>query len=163
MKTYYVTMQDGVCEETRTLKAECLQEVVNQVQGEADDWCSAGEWGDHGASIPIHWTLYDERKYEVGSGSIEVNIEPNHEALIAAAGGDADCEHDWTSENEGGCDENPGVWSTGGTSMVFVEHCRKCNLRRIKNITGSQRNPGEHDTVKYDQDSYQHSDTFSDR
>jgi hypothetical protein len=69
--------------------------------------------------------------------------------LIAAAGGDTSCDHDWSAEGEGGCSENPGVWSTGGTSMVFHTHCTHCGLIRIERSTGSQRNPGEHDTVEY--------------
>lgn len=58
-------------------------------------------------------------------------------------------DHDWTAEGEGGCDQNPGVWSTGGTSFVSFTHCRKCGLRRIERTTGCQKNPGEHDTVEY--------------
>ena len=77
--------------------------------------------------------------------------EPDHDALIRAAGGDTECDHDWTSEGEGGCTENPGVWSTGGTSMTFGAHCRKCGLHRVESTTGSQYNPGEHDTVEYEQ------------
>jgi len=73
---------------------------------------------------------------------------------IRAAMGDAGCgddpdDHDWTSEGEGGLDENPGVWSTGGTSMVYHSHCRRCGLRRIEHSHGAQRNPGEGDSVEY--------------
>jgi hypothetical protein len=64
--------------------------------------------------------------------------------------GDSPDDHDWTAEGEGGCDENPGVWSTGGTSMMFRTHCRACGLRRTEHTTGYQRNPGDHDTVEYE-------------
>ena len=86
----------------------------------------------------------------------KIEIEPDHSSKIIEAcgryegcGSDPD-DHDWTSEGEGGCDQNPGVWSTGGTSMQFASHCRKCGLRRIEKHTGSQRNPGEHNTVDYE-------------
>lgn len=85
--------------------------------------------------------------------SVSVEIEADHDAMIRAAGGDDDCDHDWTAEGEGGCDENPGVWSVGGTAMTFATHCRKCGLHRTEHSTGSQRNPGEHDTTTYEQPS----------
>jgi hypothetical protein len=83
-------------------------------------------------------------------GSIVIEIEPNHRSLIKAAGGNPDCDHDWSSEGEGGCDENPGVWSTGGTTLVFRDHCDHCGIIRTRTDVGSQRNPGKHDTVRYE-------------
>lgn len=87
--------------------------------------------------------------------SVTVEIEPCHEHLIKEAAGKTGCgtspdDHDWTSEGEGGCTDNPGVWSTVGTSMRYASHCRVCGLKRIECTTGSQRNPGEHDTVSYE-------------
>lgn len=113
-----------------------------------DEWTRGGEWGQDGAVvsgwiIPAGWRGHDTH--------VSCEIEPDHEALINAAGGDTDCDHDWTAEGEGGLDENPGVWSTGGTSMTFATHCRVCGLHRVEHSTGSQRNPGEHDTVEYEQ------------
>ena len=61
-----------------------------------------------------------------------------------------DCDHEWTSEGEGGCDENPGVWSLGGTTIQTREHCEHCGVTRITISHGSQRNPGESDTVRYE-------------
>ncbi len=34
--------------------------------------------------------------------------------------------------------------------MSFATHCRKCGLHRHEHSTGSQKNPGEHDTVSYE-------------
>jgi hypothetical protein len=66
-----------------------------------------------------------------------------------------DCEdglrHSWTSEGEGGCDENPGVWSLGGTTYSFSEHCRYCGVRRLTLHHGRQRNPYECDSVRYEE------------
>lgn len=125
---------------------------------QADSWIKDGEWGDDGARVSANVGLLDEDGDVIDRRSVEVEIEPNHEALIEAAVGrwdrDSICgtdpdDHDWTSEGEGGCDENPGVWSTGGTSMTFTWHCRVCGLHRTEYVTGSQHNPGEHDTVVY--------------
>ena len=118
------------------------------------DWVEGGEWGDAGASVRVNWVLADGTlavagDEEIDSGIEEVDIEPNHDALIRVAGGDTSCGHDWTGEGEGGCDENPGVWSTGGTSMLFVRHCTRCGLIRTERDPGSQRNPGECPTVEY--------------
>jgi len=117
-----------------------------------EEWCRGGEWGDTGARIPVYYwiedqdfSMRDEERY------MEVAIAANHDALIASAGGDADCDHDWTFEGHGGCTENPGVWSTGGTSMLYISHCLTCGLKRTERTTGLQRNPGERDTVEYEQ------------
>jgi hypothetical protein len=61
-----------------------------------------------------------------------------------------DCTHSWSSEGEGGCSENPGVWSLGGTTIHTSEHCAHCGLRRKVTMYGSQRNPGQCDSVTYE-------------
>jgi uncharacterized protein (TIGR02996 family) len=144
---------------TRPTEEECDEETA--------DWTRGGEWGSDGASVDYWWHLArltaskwaaEEEAEEVAGGRGTVEIEPDHATLIAATvgrwdrdrlcGTDPD-DHDWTSEGEGGCDENPGVWSTGGTSMTFASHCRTCGLHRTEYHCGSQRNPGERDTVEY--------------
>lgn len=118
------------------------------------EYVSEGEWGNEGASLDYRWTLYavtTEGEEEVSEGRGTVEIEPDHDAMIRAAGGDTDCDHEWTSEGEGGLSENPGVCSTGGTSMRFASHCRACGLHRTEFYCGIQKNPGEHDTVSYEQ------------
>lgn len=80
-----------------------------------------------------------------------------------ACGGDDDCEaveaapdcvqgyeHAWTSRGTGGCDSNPGVWSLGGTTYQSMVRCILCGCERTTTEYGSQRNPGECDTVKYE-------------
>ena len=114
-----------------------------------EDWVSGGDWGSDGAAVTVYWDLLDDAGEEIDSGSEVVMVDPDHDALIKAAGGDTSCPHEWSAEGEGGCDENPGVWATGGTSMVFRRHCTHCGLIRIERSTGSQRNRGEHDTVEY--------------
>jgi hypothetical protein len=164
MANYTLEMRDDAgCTETREIVAASAAEAVEQIQDEADDWCSDGDWGVDGASVVVSWSLSEDGD-EIDNGSCTVDIEPDHAALIQQACGyiwdesgktikgcgENPDDHDWTSEGEGGCIENPGVWSTGGTSMSFASHCRKCGLHRSEHDTGSQRNPGDHDTVSYE-------------
>ncbi len=154
MTTYYLEMSDdGSSDESREIESDSLEAAVEQVPAEAADWVADGYWGDDGAAVGVTWWLYSDADHatEIEDGSLTIDVEPNHDALISAAGGDTECDHDWSAEGEGGCDENPGVWSTGGTSLTFSTHCRKCGLQRTEYSTGMQRNPGEHDTVKYEQ------------
>jgi hypothetical protein len=121
----------------------------------AEEYVEGGDWGNEGACIKVRvWRVgIDENGKDslVEEDFHEIDVEPDTDSMIAAAGGDADCDHDWTAEGEGGLRENPGVWSTGGTAMVFHTHCTKCGLHRKEYDTGSQRNPGEHDTVEFEQ------------
>lgn len=160
-KTYSLEMNDGASWETQTFADEPTTE---QCEEACQEWVKGGEWGDDGASISARWTLTDADGDEIDSGSVTVEIEPDHSAQIRAAlgdkwhnatqhercCGDSPDDHDWTSEGEGGLDSNPGVWSTGGTSLSIADHCRTCGLHRSRHLTGSQRNPGEHDTTRYE-------------
>lgn len=162
MATYELEMRGDECSKTVSIEADTLREARATAKKETGDWIKGGDWGSDGARITACWTLTDDNGEEVDEGGVTVEIEPDHDALIRAAcggkyssewerccGGDPDV-HDWTSEGEGGCDSNPGVWSTGGTSMSFASHCKTCGLHRSEHHTGSQRNPGEHDTVSYE-------------
>lgn len=120
------------------------------IREECASWVNQGDWGIDGASVDVNWELYDSDGDEIDSGCHTVDVEPDHDELIRRVGGDIDCDHEWSSEGEGGCDENPGVLATGGTSMAFRSHCIHCGLIRTEHHTGSQRNPGEHDTVEYE-------------
>lgn len=151
---YTLTLRDD-SGSTEAIEFVGEEPTSGQISDACEEWVSDGDWGDDGASVDVGWTVTDEDGDEVDSGWEAVEVEANHEVLISAAdrddrgcGSDPD-DHDWTSEGEGGCSENPGVWSTGGTSMVFYSHCRKCGLHRVEGHAGSQRNPGEHDTVEY--------------
>ena len=150
--TYIYHEESGHSEE---IEAESMEEAL----GIAREIVEGGEWGENGASISV-WVTKEVDGEEVDREWITVEIPPDHEALIreavyeaglqisAVCGTDPDC-HDWTREGHGGCDENPGVWSTGGTGLSIVEHCSHCGLQRERQIVGSQCNPGEHDTVVY--------------
>jgi hypothetical protein len=161
-KTWTLEMQDDGGS-TETVEFDALP-TSDEISEACQEWCRGGEWGTDGAAICIGWTLTDDDGEEIDSGGETVEIEPDHAAIIGKAcgyewdeagktirgcGEDPD-DHDWTAEGEGGCDQNPGVWSTGGTSMTFSTHCRTCGLKRTEHSTGSQRNPGDHDTVSYE-------------
>ena len=127
-------------------------ENLSDAEEQAEDWIREGEWGDKGASVDCRITNQETEEEHW----ITVEIPPNEESLISDAVGPYDeiCgnspdDHDWTSEGEGGCKENPGVWSLGGTKMVTSQHCRSCGLAREEHVVGAQRNPGECDTVEY--------------
>jgi len=72
----------------------------------------------------------------------------NHDQLIQAVGGDADCDHEW--EGDGGCDENPGwhYYVLGGNAHMFAEKCEKCALIR-RTVTHENYEPGDEDYVEY--------------
>lgn len=148
MATYNLNLRDDQCDDEREIDADSIADAVDQVRDEAEDWVSDGEWGEDGASVTVYWTLSDDGEI-IREGTLSVEIEPDHDALIEAAGGDVDCQHEWSREGEGGCNENPGVWSAGGTTIVTREHCTCCGLIRESVSLGSQRNPGERDTVTY--------------
>lgn len=140
----YVYWEEGGYEQE--LDADDMDEAIEL----AEDLCQDGDWGIEGASVRVTVTEYTDGE-ETDSETVTVDVEPDHDAMISRAGGDVDCDHDWTGEGEGGLDENPGVWSTGGTSMLFVRHCRECGLKRKEYHCGSQRNPGERDRYEYEQ------------
>ncbi len=139
-------MRDGQGGE-KTIEIQDVEDIATECQM----WAGDGEWGNEGALISVNWWLFDDEGVEIKSGTEDVQIDPDHKALTLAAGGNPECEHDWSSEGEGGCTENPGVWSTGGTTMVYSSHCTLCGLHRVETQYGSQRNPEQHDTVQYEQ------------
>ena len=127
---------DGSSEET-------ICEIDDDYAAAAEELWDGADYGDGDYRVHVSWEATDGNGYEIDSGSFVVDghaAEP--ECPEAAA-------HDWTSEFEGGCRENPGVWSTGGTSMLFVCRCRHCGMERREKTTGSQHNPGECDTTTY--------------
>ena len=152
---YYLEMRDesGCFERTEMGGNEIDGPPSSKsIREECKEWVSDGEWGNNGADVEVMWNLTDEDGDEIDSGSESIYVEPNHDELIRLAGGDVDCEHEWSSENEGGCSQNPGVWSLGGTKLQFNSTCEKCGLHRKEIHVGSQHNPGEHDKVEYFQD-----------
>lgn len=151
MAKYELKMRDGQCRHAISIEATSIKDAESQADAETTEWIEGGEWGNEGASVSAWWTLTDEDGEEVADGSVTVEIPADEDALIPSTEcGDSVDDHDWTSEGCGGLEENPGVWPTGGTSMMFKTRCSCCGLIRIEKTTGSQRNPGEHDTVEFE-------------
>lgn len=163
MTAYNVEMYcDGGGDSSITVEAHDLAGACKAAKASLRDWVAGGDWGDEGAIVDGWADVIDPDTGEQERIFAKVEIEPSHAVLILRACGgshtsefDRCCgddpeDHDWTSEGEGGCDTNPGVWSHGGTAMSFADHCRKCGLRRTEVHYGSQRNPGQADSVAYE-------------
>jgi len=152
--------EDGVTE-TRDVSGTDLDDIRESAADALGDWMRDGEWGDDGATVSGKWSIISLEEIDEDtdlSGNlyddVDVEIEPDTSGKIKAAAGpdscgDDDDDHDWTREGEGGCRENPGVWSLGGTKMKFRSHCRCCGLHKTEITVGSQRNAEDHDTVEY--------------
>lgn len=157
MATYTVAMRDECgSTEHETITAADLDEARESAEEATETWVRGGEWGDSGASVDAYWRLYEgdqaDESDPIDEGSITVQIEPDEAALMQAAGAPDDCDHHFvaTYEVEGGCRENPGVWSAGGTTLVYRSHCEHCGLQKREVQYGTQRNPGQCDIVEYE-------------
>jgi hypothetical protein len=109
----------------------------------AEELWNGADYGDGDYRVTVSWEATDAAGMEIDSGSFVLEGHTTEPECPEAD------EHDWTAEFEGGCRENPGVWSTGGTSMLFTCRCRCCGMERRTHTTGPQRNPGECDTTTY--------------
>lgn len=123
--------------------ARVTVEYGDDYEDAARDLWGRADYGDGDYRVTVNWEVTDAAGKEIDSGSFVVEGHTEEPECPEAD------EHEWTSEHEGGCSENPGVWSTGGTSMKFVSHCCHCGMKRTVRSTGSQRNPGECDTTEY--------------
>lgn len=109
-----------------------------------------GDWGDptdenYGGWVTATVVETDDEGNHVDSVSIAVLLTPK----------EPDCDHDhyeheWSSEGEGGCDQNPGVWGIGGAAILVREHCIHCGVIR-EEITGDTNPPncGNRNCVRY--------------
>jgi hypothetical protein len=117
-----------------------------EIEEKVKNWISDGSWGDEGASIHVIWIL-KKNEEEIDNGSIIVEIETNHNYLIAEA--TANCpwscgnnpeDHDWVNE---------GIWGAGGSALDFYSHCKNCELYRQEYHPGAHCNLQDHNTVNY--------------
>lgn len=109
--------------------ADCIYSVTGQlVDGEID-----GDATDVGQEHDCSGSHSDEEpKCAIGGGT------------------DDDTGHEWRQPCVvGGCKENPGFWSGGGTITISKSVCARCGQYRTVINNGDQRNPGDpEDTVK---------------
>jgi hypothetical protein len=107
-----------------------------------EEW-SKGDWGEGDWRITYRWEVRNVLGEIIDSG--EGDITHDRDAPECPEADD----HEWTSEFEGGLRENPGVWSLGGTRMLFISRCRHCGMEHKQYTIGAQANPGECDTNEY--------------
>lgn len=144
MKSYKIREESGASE---IIEAESLAEALET----ACEWASEGSYSER-VMVRVWVQGLDEDGEptdESLSGEVEAGPEPKPEKTEC---GTEDEDHDWESPIElvGGCEENPGVWSTGGTSFHFEYVCSKCGMYKTVKTAGQQRNPGElEETIEY--------------
>jgi len=142
-KRYQAREESGA---TEIVEADSIQDAINQ----AEEWVADGSYDER---VMVRFSVYeiDEDDEQVEDGESytgEVEAGPQPEAPECTDG----AEHDWQSPYEvlGGLRENPGVWSTGGTSFVHKYVCATCGTYKTERSTGAQRNPGEMaETIEY--------------
>ena len=143
MKTYLIG--DGQVDEI--IQAESME----QAKSLAADWIREGSW-DQKCEIDVRVVEIDpsqddgrdRRGAEIDDPewiTVEVGEDPQEPDCVDGE------THDW--RGVGGCSQNPGVFSLGGTKLVFYRRCEKCGWDKRTVSVGSQRNPGEVDTVEY--------------
>ncbi len=126
-----------------------------EIREACQEWCEGGTWPDGPVVIDVRYqSMYLDHDGEEcegdDAGSVDVEVGEN-DAPPETACGTEDDDHDWQSPGFlGGCSENPGVWSNGGTTMTFETVCAACGIYRTEIAYGSQRNPGQADTVTYE-------------
>jgi hypothetical protein len=130
MTTYNADIDYGQGGDTQ-IEAGSLQEACEK----AAAWAKDGDYSealdrDGGCTIlvrvwPIDWDDFSDAPEDVRDESHLDITTPEPECPEAT-------EHDWTSEFEGGCSENPGCWDLGNGRMKFVSHCRTCGMERTR-------------------------------
>lgn len=157
-RTYTVSLREecgGSDSREITIPAGTEDEQDDAIESAAEEyareWMADGEWGESGAAPECTISIKEEDGTEWHDWTIRVEIEPDHDSLIRAAGGDPDCDHDWTASVDvcGGLDCNPGVFTGDRRDMHYVTYCRCCGLIRTETQVGPNRDPGAHDTVEY--------------
>ena len=128
---------------TESIDAETMEEAVEQA---IEVW-QDGSW-DGKCLIEVRVVQYGWGDEIEDTAYVEVECGEDPESPDCVDGE----EHDWCSPHEvvGGIKENPGVWSEGGTTLVFRTVCANCGCVKIETNYGSQRNPGQCDAVEYD-------------
>lgn len=97
----------------------------------AAEYVAGGDWGDDDST---RWILVDCWRAAVGideDGDIVTARVDETAETVTLDPPAPDCEdgeeHDWACDHAvvGGCEENPGVWGSGG-GVRMVRHCRLC-------------------------------------
>jgi hypothetical protein len=106
-----------------------------------------GNWEGGKAIISVQVAELDDAGKAVEIDWVDVTVGEDPEAP------ECSCEdgHEFIADVNvvGGLTENPGVWSQGGTTIVTKTCCKHCGVYQRETSYGSQRNPGQCDTVEY--------------
>lgn len=134
----------------RTYTARDCGGSETQIQAKNDDeaieavraWVLEGDWDAGGCAITV--SLFDADGDDVWRGDVDV---PANEVAIDPHGRrhkERGHSHAWHRPVAlvGGCDQNPGVWSTGGAGIVTVQVCA-CGAQRESRSAGGRRDPGQ--------------------
>jgi len=123
-------------------------ESVDDAKDTAENNWKMGSW-DTKCLIDVRVAELDDDGEETGEVDwveVECGEDPAEPECSSEDG------HDWKSTHKvvRGLKENPGVFSRGGTTLTIVRCCANCGLYKRETLCGSQRNPGQCDTVEYD-------------
>lgn len=121
-------------------------DMAEAIETATDTW-QAGSF-DVKCLIDVRVAALDDEGEETGEVefvAVECGEDEPEPCCVDEAG------HDWQSPHEvvGGSDSNPGVWSVGGTAIEVKHCCSRCGRYRRETAYGSQRNPGQCDSVEY--------------
>ena len=148
MARYEMREDSGASE---IIEAESIEDAMQQ----AREWAAEGSYEERVmVRVSVHEVDEDGEWLSDGeSDSDEVAAGPEPKPPATDCGTE-DEDHDWQRPQElvGGLNENPGVFSTGGTRLDFHEVCARCGLRKHSWDQGTQRNPGDLDEgVEYEE------------
>ena len=123
-------------------------EDMDAAKEKAEEMWQDGSW-DGKCLIDVYIQEIDWDDNDVGDRE-EIEVECGEDPEEPECSEDED-EHEWESPHDvvGGLKENPGVWSLGGTTMLFKTVCRHCGIFREETHYGSNRNPQQCDTIEY--------------
>lgn len=139
------------------IEADTNNDAANLAKEALEDWIADGDYQPEGEAVRLDCYIeldgpYVDEDCEIPADncgtwteSQAIDLEPDHDALIKAAGGDTECDHDWQEPDDG----FRGASSHGGTTFSFTKYCSHCGLQRTETHYGVQRNPGQADTWEY--------------
>lgn len=110
----------------------------------AQSYVDGGDWGEVESTIWITVRVW-RRGIDVAGALVDID-EAHHK--IAVDPDEPDCadgeEHDWQAPYEivGGCQENPGVWGSGG-SVACTEVCMRCGCAKTVDHWAQDPEDGE--------------------
>jgi len=137
--TTYTMVEDGN-NAWEIIHATDLQDAKQQLQ----EWAAGADWNQDepdASTIQVDYALYEGRWEPGEDGDPVYEYTHTYDPTPPPCTG---TEHEWeaTVEQEGGLEENPGVWGHGG-GVVIHDHCRHCGTRRTRDTWAQDDTTGE--------------------